>query len=126
MLCQNDPVKGNSVKNFRPITCHPIMWKLVIVIISEDTVSWKTKTYFQRSKKAQLLIDKPILKDCRKRRINLAMVWRNYRKAYHFVPDSWILECIDTLGIADNISSFLEKSMKKCKLLLNSNESDLC
>ena len=102
------------------------MWKLVIVIISEDTVSLKTKTYFQRSKKAQLLIDKPILKDCRKRRINLAMVWRNYRKAYHFVPDSWILECIDTLGIADNISSFLEKSIKKCKLLLNSNESDLC
>ena len=30
------------------------------------------------------------------------------------------------LGIADNIRSFLEKSMKKWKLLLNSNESDLC
>ena len=52
MLCQKDPVKENSVKNFRPITCHPLTWKLVIGIISEDTVSWKTKTYFQRSKKA--------------------------------------------------------------------------
>ena len=30
------------------------------------------------------------------------------------------------LGIADNIRSFLEKSMKKWKLLLSSNESDLC
>ena len=30
------------------------------------------------------------------------------------------------LGIANNIRSFLEKSMKKWKLLLNSNESDLC
>ena len=29
-------------------------------------------------------------------------------------------------GIADNIRSFLEKSMKKWKLLLSSNESDLC
>ena len=30
------------------------------------------------------------------------------------------------LGIADNIRSFLEKSMKKWKLLLSSNKSDLC
>ena len=30
--------KGNSVENFRPMTCLPLMWK--------------TKTYFQRSKSA--------------------------------------------------------------------------
>ena len=30
------------------------------------------------------------------------------------------------LGIADNVRSFLEKNTKKRKLLLNSNESDLC
>ena len=54
------------------------------------------------------------------------MVWIDYRKAYDFVPHSWILECLDMLGIADNIRSFLEKSMKKWKLLLSSNESNLC
>ena len=77
-------------------------------------------------KKDQLLIDKAILKDCRKRRTNLAMVWIDYRRAYDFVPHSWILECLDTLGIADNVRGFLEKSMKKWKLLLNLNGSDLC
>ena len=63
--------------------------------------------------KDQLLIDKTIVKDCRKRRTNLAMAWIDYRKAYDFVPHSWILECLDMLGIADNVRSFLEKSMKK-------------
>ena len=54
------------------------------------------------------------------------MVWIDYRKAYDFVPHSWILECLDMLGIADNVRSFLEESMKKWKLLLTSNGSDLC
>ena len=35
------------------------------------------------------------------------------------------LECLDMLGIADSIRRFLEKSMKKWKLLLNSNGLDL-
>ena len=79
-----------------------------------------------RGMKDQLLIDKTILKDCRKRRKNLAMAWIDYRKSYNFVPHSWILECLDMLGIADNVRSFLEKSMKKWKLLLTLNGSDLC
>ena len=137
VLCQKDPVKGNAVENFRPITCLLLMWKLLTGIISEDRYCFvenenllpeeqKGCTRKSRVTKDQLLIDKTILKDCRKRRANLAMVWIDYRKAYDFVPHSWILECLDMLGIADNVRSFLEKSMKKWKLLLNSNGSDLC
>ena len=76
--------------------------------------------------KDQLLIDKTILKDCRKRRTNLAMAWIDYRKAHDFVLYSWTLECLDMLDIADNVRSFFEKSMKKWNLLLNSNGSELC
>ena len=36
VLCQKDPAKGNSVENFRPITCLLFMWKLLTGIISED------------------------------------------------------------------------------------------
>ena len=57
------------------------------------------------------------------RQRNLAIAWIDYRKAYDFVPHSWILECLDILGIVDNVRSFLEKSMKKWKLLLSSNGS---
>ena len=35
-LCQKDPLKRNSVENFRPITCLPLMWKLLTGITSED------------------------------------------------------------------------------------------
>ena len=52
--------------------------------------------------------------------------YMDYRKAYGFVPHSWIIECLDMLGIADNVRSFLERSMKKWKLLLTSNGLDLC
>ena len=36
VLFQKDLAKGNSVENFRPITCLPLIWKLLTVIISED------------------------------------------------------------------------------------------
>ena len=79
-----------------------------------------------RGTKDQLLIDKAVLKDCRTMRTNLAMVWIDYRKAYDFVPHSWILECLDMLAIAENIRKFLENSMKNWKLWLASIGVDLC
>ena len=78
VLCQKDPVKGNSVENFRPITCLPLMWKLRTGIISEDMYcSTKNERLLpeeekgcrskNRGTKNQLLINKTILKDFRKK-----------------------------------------------------------
>ena len=36
VLCVKDPTKGNSADNFRPITCLPLMWKLMTGIIEEN------------------------------------------------------------------------------------------
>ena len=49
------------------------------------------------------------------------MVWIDYQKAYDSVPHSWILKCLKIFRIADNIVSFLEKSMTlwQTVLLLN-------
>ena len=79
-------------------------------LLPEEQTNCKRKS---RGTKDQLLIDKTIIKYCRKKRRNLAMAWIDYKKACDFVPHSWILECLDMLGIADNVRSFLEKSMKK-------------
>ena len=57
--------------------------------------------------KDQLLIGKAVLKDCRRRRTNLAMAWINYRKAYDFVLHSWILECRDMFGTAEHVRKLL-------------------
>ena len=43
-----------------------------------------------RGTKDQLLIDKVVLKDCKKRHTNIAMTWIDYKKAYDMVPPSWI------------------------------------
>ena len=78
-------MKGNSVENFRPITCLPLMWKLLTGIISEDMYCFmENKNLLPEEQKGcrrkntgtkdELLIDMTILKDCRKRRTNLAMV----------------------------------------------------
>ena len=91
VLCQKDPAKGNSVANFRPITCLPLKWKLLTGIISEDMYRFMENENLlpeeqkgcrrkSRGTKDQLLIDKTILKDCRKRRTNLAMAWIDYKR----------------------------------------------
>ena len=136
VLCQKDAAKGNSVENFRPIACLPLMWKLLTGITSEDLYCFmENKNLFpeeqkgcwrkSRGTKDQLVIDKAVLKNCRKRRTNLAMAWIVYKKAYDFVPHRWILECLNMLGIAENVRKLME-NMKNWKLQLASNGLDLC
>ena len=40
VLCQKDPGKGNAVENYRPITCLPLMWKLLTGIIAEELYTY--------------------------------------------------------------------------------------
>ena len=47
------------------------------------------------------------------------MTWIDYKKAYDMVPHSWIKECLEMFGIANNVQDFLNNSMKSWKLELN-------
>ena len=129
VLCQKDPRKGVAVDNFRPISCLPVMWKLLTSVFADslyeflecnDVLPVEQKGCRRGSKgtKDQLLIDKMVLRDSKKRHTNLAMAWIDYKKAYDMVPHSWIVECLDMVGCADNVRSFIERSMKlwKCEL----------
>ena len=86
VLCQKDPKEGNAVDNYRPISCLPLMWKLITGIISETMckfldeneilpVEQKGCSRRSRGTKDQLLIDKSILADCKRKHNNLAQ-WR--------------------------------------------------
>ena len=35
LLCQEDPRKDDTVENYRPITCLPLMWKLSTGVIAD-------------------------------------------------------------------------------------------
>ena len=75
--------------------------------------------------KYQQLIDKTMLRECEKRHNNLAIAWIDYKKAYDMVPHSWISECLEMFGIANNVQDFLNNSMKSWKLELNASGKTL-
>ena len=131
VLCQKDPANGIAVDNFRPISCLPLMWKLTTGILADNMYDYLERKRIlaeeqkgcrkgSRGTKDQFFIDKTILKDCRKRHINLAMAWIDYRKAYDMVPHSWIVECLEMFGIAENVKNVLIDSMKTWKTELTS------
>jgi hypothetical protein len=77
-LCPKDPKKGAAVDNFRPISCLPVMWKLLTGVVTEsltvfleenDVIPLEQKGCKRGSRgtKDQLLIDKLVLKDSKKR-----------------------------------------------------------
>ena len=129
ILIQKDKAKGNTSSNYRPITCLPIVWKILTGILAEE-VYWflndnmllpdeqkgcRKKT---RGTSDLLYIDKMVLKEARARKKNLAMTWIDYRKAYDMMPHSWILECLQELGVNDKIRRLLEESMKSWRVEL--------
>ena len=48
------------------------------------------------------------------------MAWVDYKKAYDMVPHSWIKECLNMFGIADNIKELLINSMDTWRTELTS------
>ena len=112
------------------------MWKLLTGVIAEEMYNdlEREKILPEEQKgckrgscgtKDQLLIDKTVLKDFKKRYTNLSMAWIDYRKAYDLVPHSWINECMEMFGIAENLRTFLQKSMQQWRESLTANGEDL-
>ena len=123
VLLLKDKSKGNKVSNYRPITCLPLMWKLLTGIIAHEINNHLEDNYLlpdeqkgchrnSRGTKDQLLINKAVMKNCRRRKIGLSMVWIDYRKAYDMVPHLWIKKSMEMCGVADNMSHLLSKSME--------------
>ena len=136
VLIQKDSAKGTVASNYRPITCLPLMWKLLTGIFAEkiydhlmvnNLLPDEQKGCRKRSRgtKDQLLIDKSVLREARIKKRCLAMGWIDYRKAYDMVPHSWILEMLGMVKVADNLKGLLTKSMDEWKTVLTSNGEDL-
>ena len=64
------------------------------------------------------------MKEVKARNKNLAMAWIDYKKAYDVAPHSWIIECLDLFGEAENIKSLLVNSMEKWRFMLCSGNSE--
>ena len=128
--------KRNLVSNFRPITCLPIIWKLLTGILAEELYEHLEKTNSlpcgqkeyrkgSRGTKDQLLIGETVVKDCKRRLTSLAVAWIEYFKAYDMVPHNWIQKCMEVFGVAVNVRSFVNASMKLCNTELTAGNQRL-
>ena len=120
-LIQKDPEKGNAANNYCPITCLPLMWKLLTSVLAEKVYAHLSeKNVLQdeqkgcrkdsRGMKNQLLINKQVLKHCKKHQRNLTMGWIDYKKTYDMVPHRWLIEAMKVVGIADDIVNLFQNS----------------
>lgn len=136
VLIAKDPAKGNIPSNFRPITCLPLMWKLLTSMISDEIyvhmaaqnlIPWEQKgcTKGGRGTKEQLVIDKAAMKDCKTRSTNLAMGWIDYKKAYDMVPHTWIHECLGMYKVSKKIRQMMKSSMETWRTVLECKGSEL-
>ena len=48
------------------------------------------------------------------------MAWVDYKKAYDMVPHSWIIKCLKMAQVPQNVTSFLQRSMRNWKTELTS------
>ena len=129
VLIQKDPDKGCVASNYRPITCLPVMWKLFSGVVGDSIYAHLDRQgLFPNEQKGcrrgsygtkdQLMVDKAVLTDCRRRKTSLAMAWVDYRKAYDMVPHDWILRCLRLFGIAKNVQHLLMTSMGQYRVEL--------
>ena len=136
VLLQKDKSKGNIASNYRPITCLPLMWKLLTGVIGDKIYGHLDQQHVlpeeqkgcrkkSRGTNDLLYIDRAVIREVKSRKKNLAMAWIDYKKAYDMVPHSWIVECLEMFGIAENIRTLLVNSMENWKVMLCSGNLEL-
>ena len=128
-LIQKDRHKRTAQNNYTPITCLPMMWKILTAQIKEKIYySLISRRIFLEEQKGSnkgtrgtedlLCIVQYILNKSKTRRKNLAMAWIDYKKVYHMVPQSWILHCLKIYKIPDQFIQFIGKTIQTWRVEL--------
>ncbi|TWW78234.1 hypothetical protein D4764_11G0003550 [Takifugu flavidus] len=119
VLIMKEPQKGSVPSNYRPITCLSTTWKLLSGLIAAK-ISRHVDQYMSRAQKGignntrgvkhQLLVDRAIAQDYRKRHTDLCTAWIDYKKAYDSMPHTWILECLKLYNTNMTLREFIQNS----------------
>ena len=125
----------NIPKNYRPITCLPTMYKILISIITERTFNFLDNNNILPTEqkgckresygcKDQLFINNMLLDNSRSSCKNLSTAWIDYRKTFDSIPHSWLLRVLELNKVSPTIINFLKISMTKWKTNLHLNYSE--
>ena len=116
-------------RNYRPITCLATMYKLLTSIISERTYNFLEDQQLLSTEqkgcrrgsygcKDQLLVNKMILEDCKKKRKTLSVAWIDYKKVFDSVPHTWIIKCMEIFKLSPMLIQFIRVSMEQWKTVM--------
>ena len=122
VLIQKDSAKGNAVGNYRPIVCLNLLWKHKTGAIADKLFQHlenknllleeqKGSRHVSRDTKDQFLIDKAVIRNRRRRKVDINMAWFDFRKAYDMVPHAWKIKALKLIGAALNVIALLKSSM---------------
>ena len=111
------PPKRTVPNKYRPITCLPIMWKIITAQIREEIYySLISCRLFPEEQKGcrkrtrgtgeSLNIDQQILNERKTRRKNVAIAWIDRKRAYDIVTQSWIIHCLKMNKISDEVKVY--------------------
>ena len=131
LLPKNEETK--NAKNYRPIACQNITYKLFTGILNSFLVDHCTTnniiTIEQTGGKPgswgctdQLLINKMILDEVKKNRRNLYMMWFDYKKAFDSVPHDWIIKALKLAKVPDEIVKTVMNLMETWSTQLSLND----
>ena len=124
VLLLKDRSKGNEVSNYRPITCLQLMWKLITGIAADEICNHLEQKGCRKNSRGtlnRLLIDKAVMKNCRRKKVGLSMVWIDYRMIWYptrGLRNPW--RCV----VGDNISHLFSKSVESWQTILMSGNAE--
>ena len=110
-LSQKDLHKETAPNNYRPITCLPMMLKILTAQIREEIYGSLTSYGLFPEENHSILIN-----ESKTRQKNLTMALIDYKKAYDMIPQSWIINCLKMYQISDEVINFIKKTMKPGEL----------
>ena len=119
-------------KNYRPIACLNIMYKLYTSclnsFISDHVYKNNIITQEQTADKRgvwgtleQLLINKNIMNKVKRMRRNLTTIWLDYRKAFDSIPHSWLIKSLKLAKVPDNIINAIKNLTQSWYTILHLN-----
>ena len=120
---------------YRPICCLTTTYKWLTGIISDAIYDHLTMgNYLEGEQKGcirnklgtkdQLLINKTILENCKRRGKNLSIAWIDYKKAFDSVPHSWILRCLELYNVNRELIAFIRSQMSMWNTTISLNHSE--
>ena len=127
LLAKSNDTK--DTKNYRPITCLSTTYKSLTSVLTNKTYSHlEQNNLFSLEQKRcrrgsyggkdQLMINKMILKNYKKRKRNLSCAWIDYKKAFNSFPHEFILRSLELFKVSPRVVAFLKHNLKNWKTQL--------